>query len=55
MWNKQKTKINWKKNKCLIKKKKEKRKLMALIEVYGSLRRLTFELTTTILWVENYT
>ena len=36
------------KNKCLIKKKKEKRKLMALIEVYGSL-------TTTVLWVENYT
>ena len=50
-----KQKLTEKKNKCLIKKKKEKRKLMALIEVYGSPRRLTFELTTTVLWVENYT
>ena len=39
----------------LNKEEEGKRKLMALIEVSGSLRRLTFELTTTILWVENYT
>ena len=35
-----------------MKKKKEKRKLMAWIEVYGGQRSLAFELTTAILWVE---
>ena len=34
------------------KKKKEKRKLMAWIEMYGSQRSLAFELTTAIFWVE---
>ena len=36
-------------NTLIKKKKKEKRKLMAWIEVYGGQRSLAFELTTAIL------
>ena len=39
-------------NTLIKKEKKEKRKLMAWIEVYGGQRSLAFELTTAILRVE---